>query len=304
MTYSRLSLSAARFALGIAALGVTACGDASTATGKGGTGGTSSGSAGTNSSGGTTPGSGGSGFVSSGGSGPSTGGGAGTIGSGGNSGGNVGSGGDGSGGLGQGGSQVGGSSGSGSGGSPPTGDNPNSGPDTMGWIGCSMGENTASGYRAIGGTRMWGPYGNGGAVVGDWLDPGSQGWDRFDNQVAQHGSPAAVWIMLCIFALSPVTIEQARTLVDNARMHAPGAYIYITGQPTYEPGHVCTLAGDGGPELTDSVAQQVAAEDPDVHYPGELGPLSAGEWTNDSCHANSEGEQTLGTEVKGWWGQP
>lgn len=50
------------------------------------------------------------------------------------------------------------------------GDDINSGPDTMGWIGCSMGENTAAGYRRIGGTRMWGAYGNGGAVAQNWTN--------------------------------------------------------------------------------------------------------------------------------------
>lgn len=39
---------------------------------------------------------------------------------------------------------------------------------SMGFIGCSMGENVAQGYVAVGGQRMWGPYGTGGLVVQSW----------------------------------------------------------------------------------------------------------------------------------------
>ena len=55
-------------------------------------------------------------------------------------------------------------------------DDKNSGPDTMGWIGCSMGENVAIGYRRIGGNRMWGSNGNGGAVVQQWTSANSTAW--------------------------------------------------------------------------------------------------------------------------------
>jgi hypothetical protein len=67
---------------------------------------------------------------------------------------------------------------------------------------------------------------------------------------------------------------------------------------------VCTLAGDGGPELTNRLATQMAMMDPGVHYPGILGPLSDGEWQADSCHANDTGQDKLGRQVKAWWGQP
>lgn len=40
-----------------------------------------------------------------------------------------------------------------------------SGDHSMGFIGCSMGENVAQGYVAVGGKRMWGPYGTGALVV-------------------------------------------------------------------------------------------------------------------------------------------
>jgi hypothetical protein len=36
---------------------------------------------------------------------------------------------------------------------------------SMGFTGCSMSENVAQGYVAVGGQRMWGPYGTSGMVV-------------------------------------------------------------------------------------------------------------------------------------------
>jgi hypothetical protein len=173
----------------------------------------------------------------------------------------------------------------------------------MVWIGCSMAENVALGYRRIGGTRMWAAYGNGGAVVQSWTSNNSSSWQRFDRQVDMYGEPEAVWIMICIFT-SGATIQEIRQLVANTRSHAPGAYIYITGQPLYDQGHVCTLSGPGGPESTDRLAQQMAMEDPDVHYAGPIGPLNPGEYTSDSCHATSTGEDKLGRQVKAIWGQP
>jgi hypothetical protein len=172
----------------------------------------------------------------------------------------------------------------------------------MGWIGCSMGENVAIGYRRIGGTRMWGSNGNGGAVVQQWTDNNSTAWQRFDRKKG-NTTLSAVWIMICIFT-SGAEDDEIDSLVENARSHAPGAYIYITGQPAYHSGHTCPLAGEGGPELTDRLARDAAMRHPDVHYAGVLGPLNQGEYTNDNCHASSSGEDKLGRQVKAIWGQP
>jgi hypothetical protein len=201
------------------------------------------------------------------------------------------------------GGQAGGAAGKGGSGGGGSGmDDLNSGPDTMGWIGCSMGENTAQGYRRIGGTRMWGPYGNGAQIVSAWTSNNSASWQRFDRQVAMFGMPKAVWVMICV-AQGGATDAEIRQMVNNAKSHAPNAVIYLTGQPVYEQGHVCTIAGAGAPEKTDQQAKALAPELGAI-YPGTLGPLNAGEYTGDSCHASTSGQDKLGRQVKGWWGQP
>ncbi|KAK7062921.1 hypothetical protein VNI00_000419 [Paramarasmius palmivorus] len=172
---------------------------------------------------------------------------------------------------------------------------------TMGFIGCSMAENVAQGYVAVGGQRMWGPYGTGGMVVQSWTDPNSSAWQLFDQQVQANGQPDAVWVQICIFSFQGVTYNEVTQLIANARQHAPNAEIYITGQPVYDNGNVCFLAGDGGPELTESLAQQAAADaSQDVTYPGAF-VLSDGE-IEDGCHANTAGQQSLGSQAVAFFG--
>jgi hypothetical protein len=166
-----------------------------------------------------------------------------------------------------------------------------------------MAENVAQGYQAVGGMRMWAPYGTGGAVVQSWTNTNSASWQSFDQQAAQFGRPTAVWVQICIFAQNGVTYQEVTQLIANARQHAaPGATIYISGQPLYTSGWTCNLAGAGGPELTDSMARQAGNDaSQNVIYLGTWGPLGSGT-TSDSCHANQAGQQLLGNQAVGYFG--
>lgn len=173
--------------------------------------------------------------------------------------------------------------------------------NSMGFIGCSMAENVAQGYRAVGGTRMWGPYGTGGLVVQSWTDPNSSAWQKFDQQAGRFGRPTAVWVQICIFSWSGATYDEVRRLVANARLHAaPGAAIYLSGMPIYDPGQSCFLAGANGPQLTDNLARQAAADSTqNVNYPGVF-RLRSNE-VSDGCHANTAGQRSLGGQAIGYW---
>jgi hypothetical protein len=185
---------------------------------------------------------------------------------------------------------------------PPTTAPPTGGPNSMGFIGCSMAENVSQGYRAVGGQRMWGPYGTGGAVVQSWTNTNSSSWQSFDRQAAQFGRPNTVWIQICIFAQNGVTYNEVRQLIANARRHAAsGARILISGQPLYDAGQTCFLAGSGGPELTDSMARQAGSDSSqNVTYVGTF-RLRSGE-VSDGCHANTAGQQSLGRQAIAYWG--
>jgi glucuronoarabinoxylan endo-1,4-beta-xylanase len=171
--------------------------------------------------------------------------------------------------------------------------------NSMGYIGCSMAENVANGYRTVGGRRMWGGYGTGGLVVQNWTDTNSSAWQKFDQQVAQYGQPSAVWIQICIFSWWGATYDEVKQMIANARQHAAdGATIYITGQPFYIEDNVCFLAGVDGPQLTDDLAQQ-AGNDPsqNVIYSGIFTLLDSEVNEVDHCHANSSGETALGNQA-------
>ena len=168
---------------------------------------------------------------------------------------------------------------------------------TMGFIGCSMAENVAQGYVAVGGTRLWPPYGTGGAVVQSWTDSNSASWQSFDAQAAKYGKPEAVWVQICIFAQAGVTYEEVKTLIGNAREHAAeGAEVRVSGQPVYEGGKTCFLAGEGGAEMTDELAKKAGDdEELNVTYAGQF-LLKDGE-VADGCHANEAGQESLGKQA-------
>ncbi|KAJ2990611.1 hypothetical protein NUW58_g2861 [Xylaria curta] len=173
---------------------------------------------------------------------------------------------------------------------------------SMGFIGCSMSENVAQGYVAIGGKHMWGPYGTGGLVVQSWTSSNSAAWQKFDQQAAKYGKPNTVWVQICIFANPGATYAEVKQLIANARSHAaPDATIYITGQPLYDPGQYCFLSGQGGVELTDRLAQQAANDSTqNVIYPGSF-VLHKAE-VQDGCHANTAGQKSLGQQAIAFWG--
>jgi hypothetical protein len=93
-----------------------------------------------------------------------------------------------------------------------------------------------------------------------------------------------------------------KRLIANARQHAAsGATIYITGQPLYDAGHVCSLAGANGPQLTDNLARQAGSDATQhVTHPGQF-RLHNGEDV-DGCHANTAGQQSLGRQALAFWG--
>lgn len=169
-----------------------------------------------------------------------------------------------------------------------------------------MSVNVAEGYEQLGGERLWpAQQAYNGQVVQNWANNNDSVWNAFDSAVMRHGTPDNVWVMLCVFN-NQVTIEETRQIVANVRSRAPAANIYITGQPLYTDPNACSLAGNGGPDKTDRIAQLAGAEPGlDVIYAGTLGPLSPADTAGDftGCHANNDaGKQKLGRQFMDWFG--
>jgi hypothetical protein len=170
--------------------------------------------------------------------------------------------------------------------------------NSLAYVGCSMARNVAEGYRDAGGTRLWPPYKTGGAVAQEWTEPNAGRWRAFDEQAAKHGRPRAIWVQLCVYGSRGVKYDEVTAILANARAKAqPGATIYVSGQPLYEAGWTCSLAGAAGPALTDTMAKR-AGDDPalGVTYVGPFGPLGKAT-TQDGCHANAAGLAILGEQA-------
>jgi hypothetical protein len=170
----------------------------------------------------------------------------------------------------------------------------------MGYMGCSMSVNVATGYQRRMGMRMWRPLSAyGGQVVQRWTPASGGPWAAFDAEAQANGTPTDIWIMICIFSSQGVSPAEVQTMIRNARQHAPGARIWITGQPLYNQGHTCTLAGMNGPQLTDMRAREANNPADNVFYAGTLilnASASPSEVAGDTCHASAQGELALGDQ--------
>ncbi len=159
-----------------------------------------------------------------------------------------------------------------------------------------MSVNVAEGYASEGGKRLWPAIGAyNGQVVQNWANDNDGVWRAFEDQVSKFGEPEAVWVMLCIFD-NKVTIEETRSIVANVRKRVSNAPIYISGQPVYNNPNSCFLAGNGGPDKTDRIANEAGNETGlNVTYLGKLGPLADNQ-SSDGCHANGSGKVVLGKQ--------
>ena len=149
--------------------------------------------------------------------------------------------------------------------------------------------------------RMWEAINAyGGQVVQSWTPTSGGPWTAFDQKATQYGKPTDIWIQIRIFASQGVTAAEVQTMIRNARAHStPTTKIWITGQPTYNAGHTCTLAGTGGAELTDMRAKEADNPANGVYYAGTFllrDNVNPSEVSGDTCHASSAGELALGDQ--------
>ncbi len=180
--------------------------------------------------------------------------------------------------------------------------------NSIAYIGCSMADNIGQGYGQVGGKIMWtdANYGTGAMVVENWMEGGSA-WPTFDAKLkAMGGIDTVKAFMVQICVLSTHSDANVRSMVKAARAKVnPGVHIYIVGQPQYEAGHTCSLAGTGGAEWTDTEAQAIAKDstiNQDLTYLGTFNLDTTKGESSDGCHASASGLTRLGNEAKAFWG--
>jgi hypothetical protein len=178
---------------------------------------------------------------------------------------------------------------------------------SIAYIGCSMAENIGSGYGKVSGKIMWtnSGYGTGAQCVPNWVENGSA-WGGFDKKLAAMGGKdkvKAIMVQICI--ISPATDDQVKSMIKAARAHVNStAHIYLVGQPQYENGTHCDIAG-GKEATTDEQASRLgkdASIDSNMSYLGKFLLNCKNSECADSCHANDAGEKRLGNQAKAFWG--
>jgi len=183
--------------------------------------------------------------------------------------------------------------------------------NSIAYIGCSMANNIGTGYKRVGGTIMWNAdnYQTGAMVVQNWTNSSSSSWQLFDQKMNSIGGKnvvKAIMVQICILS-SGATDAEVKSMIAAARAHTnAGTHIYLVGQPQYEAGHTCSIAG-GKEASTDEQARRLAADssvNQDLTYLGVFRLDSTkGEVMSDSCHASSPtGENVLGNQAKAFWG--
>jgi hypothetical protein len=147
-------------------------------------------------------------------------------------------------------------------------------------------------------------------VVQNWTNENSSSWQLFDRKMDSIGGKdnvKAIMVQICVLSRR-ATDAELRSMVASARKHVnPGTHIYIVGQPQYQAGHECSIAGPGGAKWTDDQAKALAADasvNQDMTYLGQFKLDSTkNEVMNDTCHASSPtGEDVLGRQAMAFFG--
>jgi len=181
-------------------------------------------------------------------------------------------------------------------------------PNSVAYIGCSMADNIGQGYNQVSGKIMWNNsgYGTGAKVVENW-GPNGDAWSLFAtklNAIGGKDKVKAIMVQICV--LSTHSEDNVKAMIKAARDHVnPGTHIYLVGQPQYEAGHTCSLAGAGGAEWTDTTAQKMAADssvNQDLTYLGQFKLDTTKNESSDGCHASATGLPVLGNQAKAFWG--
>jgi len=171
-----------------------------------------------------------------------------------------------------------------------------------------MADNIGQGYGQVGGKVMWNNsgYGTGAKVVENW-GPSGDAWSLFAtklNAIGGKDKVKAIMVQICV--LSTHSEANVKAMIQAARDHVnPGTHVYLVGQPSYEAGHSCFLAGDGGAEWTEATAQKMAMDstvNKDLTYLGQFKLDTTKGESSDGCHAAGPGFTALGNQAKAYWG--
>ncbi len=177
----------------------------------------------------------------------------------------------------------------------------------IGYVGCSMTMNAITGYEALAGKKFWPvvEYGGGGIYV--WasdLTNTSTYWSTFQGALDANPSTQTIWWELCTLATDSPNdnYDNAIIVLKEIQYRLPNAIVYVSAQPAYSPGHICSIAGDGGPALMQNVADALVTSGMALQGP-VMGPLSDSQLLSDGCHADTAGQEFMGQQLINFFGK-
>jgi len=175
---------------------------------------------------------------------------------------------------------------------------------TVGFVGASISMNAINGAHTVGSSRFWYPVPQfGGGGLWKWaqnLTNSNAFWADFD--AAYQAQPSnIIWWQLAAVATDKAneTYTNAVKVFNEIKRRIPNATVYVSAQPFYTPStHVCTIAGSDGPARMAALVDQLVANGVCLLGP-VMGPLNASTQIlpNDSCHANTDGENMEGQQL-------
>jgi hypothetical protein len=179
--------------------------------------------------------------------------------------------------------------------------------EVWGAVGCSQTRDAIDGYHRVGGSRGW-PVeeirGYGGGALFEWANTANSRWSLFQAALDAHGADA-VWLELCVKERSDPSptrddLIAAETIALEIRRRAPTAVLYVSALNEYE-GIVCQLSGPDGPAVSQGLADHLIALRLARRGP-VVGPLDASTTRPDRCHANQQGEDLQGEQLRAFFG--
>ena len=186
------------------------------------------------------------------------------------------------------------------------------GPNSIGFVGCSLSINAVNGYRASGGTQLWpgGSTGYAGGSLSAWVSQltntaqaGSY-WSKFGAMLSAYPNPRAIWWELCPDAnTASVAYNEALATLNQIKLQAPHAKVYVTGVPIYplDSAH-CSINTDTGSQATLNLASQLVANGAALQGP-LISALTSTQVSTDGCHANTAGEGIWGSDLFEFFGK-
>jgi hypothetical protein len=171
----------------------------------------------------------------------------------------------------------------------------------IGFIGCSMSNNAVDGYSDANGTDFWPVQQDyGGAGVGKWasdLTNNSTYWRAFQDAYNLQ-QVKTIWWQLCALDSDSTneTLGAVQVIFDEIKRRVPDAIVFISAQPAYSGGHVCSIAGSTGPGRMQQLVDQFVATQQALPGP-VMGPLEQDMLVSDGCHANTAGRAFMGNQL-------